>query len=255
MFDAGDLDLPEFLDPALSYLADRLPSPLYSFLINVLSHFLALFTSLFTLITSLLSTSTSTWDAQTLLPPLISIFAAYLALLSLYRTTSWMIRTIIFFMKWGAMLGVFMALVGWVIGNSGGNGLENYGVVSTLGGFVLDIINGQGQNAARSSRSKTSSRKTRLRSSPIEKKKPKPKPWDSFERHHEWQQQGPAPVDHAPDAQKIISDIVDAAGRKVSATGWWNIAKKIVESGSGNEEKTEGQGPAKKSTKGRTRSR
>lgn len=253
---AVDIDLPDFLDPVLSYLADTLPSPIYSFLINALSHCLALFTSLFSLLTSLLSASPLTWDAQKILPPLISIFAAYLALLSLYRTTSWMIRTIIFFMKWGAMLGAFMAAVGWVMGNSNGNGLGNYGVVSTLGGFVLDMINGQGQNAAGSARSKSRTQKTRSRSR-LADKKPKPKPWEPFERHREWQQDA-APVDQAADAQKFIGDIVGAAGKVVKESGWWNMAKKILEGGSGGDdgvEGTKGRKPTQKAKSKESRSR
>jgi hypothetical protein len=243
---AATVDLPDFLDPMLSYLEDTLPSPVYSFFINFLSHALALLTALFSLVTSLISTNPSTWDAQKILPPLISIFAAYLALLSLYRTTSWMFRTTIFFIKWGAILGVLIAGAGWFIGNANGNDLGNYGVISTIGGFVLDTMFSQGQNAAGGTRSKSKS-KTRSRSRPAEKKKPKP--WEPFKRHREWQHQDGAPADQAADAQKFIGDIVGAAGKVVRESGWWSIAKKIVEGTSGEDAEAEVAGGRKQASR------
>src|SRR6267154_831419 len=99
--DLADITLPAFLDPLLDFFAEQLPPPLYSFLISLLSHSLALFTALVSLISSLVSSKPWEWDAQTIIPPLITFLAAYLALVSLYRTTSWMVRTSFWFIKWG----------------------------------------------------------------------------------------------------------------------------------------------------------
>src|SRR5882762_8101257 len=115
--DPADIPLPAFLDPLLDYLSSRLPPPLFSFLLSLLSHALALFTSLLNLIFTVVSTKPADWDAQTLLPPLITLLAAYLALVSIYRTTSWMVRTTVWMMKWGAILSALAAGAGWMMGN------------------------------------------------------------------------------------------------------------------------------------------
>ncbi|KIM45136.1 hypothetical protein M413DRAFT_35330, partial [Hebeloma cylindrosporum] len=121
--------LPRFLDPVLEFLSNNLPSPLYALLLKVLSHSLGAIAALTTLCESLLSSSPSNWNAQTLLPPIITILAAYLALASLYRTTSWLIRLIFWFMKWGTLLGILMGGVGYLIGGAVGNAVGNQGPI------------------------------------------------------------------------------------------------------------------------------
>jgi len=225
------IELPEFLDPVLSYLNDTLPHPVYSFIINILSHSLALFTALSTLFTSLVSSNPLNWDAQTILPPLISLFAAYLALLSLYRTTTWMFRTSIWFIKWGTILGALIAGVGYFMGNMNGNGVGGYGIITTLGGFALDAINGQGQRATGGTKSRSKTQRSRSRFQQTERKKPKP--WERFERHQDWLYQEREDPTQAADVQKIISNIVDTAEKVVKDSGWWSVAKSIIERSTG----------------------
>lgn len=52
-------------------------------------------------------------SAQRLLPPLIMLLAVYLTLLSLYRTTTLLIRTTLFFVKWGGLIAIIAAAVGY----------------------------------------------------------------------------------------------------------------------------------------------
>jgi len=66
------------------------------------------------------------------------------------------------------------------------------------------------------------------------KPKPKPKPWHSFERHREWQDDNVRADDG--DAQKIIGEIVEAAGRAVKDSRWWEAAKSVVEGVGGDKE-------------------
>ncbi|KAJ7675119.1 hypothetical protein B0H17DRAFT_1081871 [Mycena rosella] len=159
----ADLPLPAFLDPLLAYLSDSLPAPVYSFLITLLSHLLALCTALYALFISLLSTHPLQWDAQTVLPPLIALLTSYLAILSLYRTTSWMFRTSLWFMKWGTIVGGLIAASSWLLMQQDGNALAGRGVVAGVASLP---------------KKQTKKSKTRQR---------KPKPWESFERHREWQ--------------------------------------------------------------------
>ncbi|KAH7926691.1 hypothetical protein BV22DRAFT_986085, partial [Leucogyrophana mollusca] len=174
--DPSDIPLPAFLDPLLDYLADQLPPPLYNFLLTFLSHVLALLTALVSLVASLISSKPWEWDAQTVLPPLITFLAAYLALVSLYRTTSWMFRTCLWFIKWGTIFGALTAGAGWYMGNQGGG----RGIVTSLGGILLDMLNGQGQNAPGGTRAPPQTR------TKTETQKKRPKTWESFEKHQQW---------------------------------------------------------------------
>lgn len=253
-----DIPLPAFLDPLLSYLDSVLPPPLYSFLITLMSQFLALFTALFSLITAIPSKPWE-WDAQTLLPPLITVLAAYLALLTMYRTATWMVRTSAWFIKWGTIIGALFAGAGWYMGNANAVGaLGGGGVISGLGGLILDMINGQGQNAAGGSRYKT---RTQSKASRAHARKTgnRPKPWDSFEQHREWQYRENDAGDDGNDIQKVIGDIAGAAGRVVRESGWWEAAKSVVV-GMGGEDDSNGDverrsSERRKRTKGEGNSR
>jgi len=229
--DPSFIPLPQILDPVLSYLSSILPPPLYSFLLTLLSHCLALFTSLLSLCYSLFSSSPTQWDAQTLIPPLISFLAAYLALVSLYRTTSWMLRTGVWFLKWGTIVGVLFAGAGWLAANGGGGGemgragVGGGGMMAFLSGLVLDAINGGGQNAAGGSR-------TRSRTRP--QSQSRPKVWDSFQQNRDWQYQDNTQSNHNHErsseqgngmVQGIIENIVGAAERG----GWLAAAQRAMD--------------------------
>lgn len=209
--------LPECFDQILLYLCETLPSPLYSLLINILANSLALFTALQTLLTSLIY---STWDPQSILPPLIAIFAAYLALLSLYRTTAWFLRTSLWILKWGTIFGALVAGAGWYLGNRVDGSVGNYAFVSNFGGLVLDMINGQGQNVPPHSGSKSRIRNSRNSRSP----NGRPKIWESFERHREWQNQEQAAITYQPpDLPQIFNDLAGVATKAVVGWRWWSI--------------------------------
>lgn len=232
-----DNDLPAFLDPLLDYLSDALPYPLYAFVTTFLTQFIALTSGLFSLFSSLISSKPWQWDAQSIIPPLMSFLAAYLAILSLYRTTSWMVRSSLWFVKWGSIIGALCAGAGWYAGNGGGGANGIGGVGRVVSSFLMDALNGQGQNAAGGQRS---TRKARTRS----RTNKKPKAWDSFEEHEEWryQEEKDAEGSDTGDAQKIIGDIIGAAGRVIQDGSWWDTAKGFVDSVSstgGDEEQEE----------------
>jgi hypothetical protein len=220
--DPGDIPLPAFLDPLLGFLADQLPPPLYSFLLSFLAHSLALFTALISLISSLIASKPWQWDAQTIIPPLISVLAAYLALVSLYRTTSWMVRTSIWFIKWGTILGALTAGMGWYMGQNAGVG--NASIISSLGGFIWNVLNGQAQSTPGTQRS---SRSPRTRTQP--KSNDRPKSWESFEKHKQWQYQERDGNQDGNDAQNIMANIAKAANRLLVEGGWWDVARGIFD--------------------------
>lgn len=115
-------DLPAFLDPFLDFLAERLPPSLFDAVYVVLSYGLLLISAAFSFLASLPSWKPWEWDAQKIVPPLISILAAYYAILSVYRTTGWMVRMTFRLMGWGVILGLIGAGTGWYMGANGGEG-------------------------------------------------------------------------------------------------------------------------------------
>ncbi|KAJ7287372.1 hypothetical protein C8J57DRAFT_1495823 [Mycena rebaudengoi] len=221
--DPADIPLPAFLDPLLTYLSETLPPPIYSFLLTFLSHSLALGTAIYALFLSLLSTHPLQWDAQTVLPPLIALLTSYLAIISLYRTTSWMLRTSLWFMKWGTLAGALIAASSWLLLQQEGNALAGRGIVAGVGSLVWSLINGEGNNAARGPRTRSQTR----RQGKTKSKLRKPKPWDSFDRHQEWQFQenGGGANERDGQVQDIISNII---GKAVNEGGWWEAAKSVI---------------------------
>ncbi|KAG1760505.1 hypothetical protein EDD22DRAFT_74944 [Suillus occidentalis] len=242
--DPADIPLPAFLDPLLSFLADQLPPPLYSFLLSFLSHSLALFTALISLISSLIASKPWQWDAQTVIPPLISVLAAYLALVSLYRTTSWMVRTSIWFIKWGTILGALTAGMGWYMGQNAGVG--NASIVSSLGGFIWDVLNGQAQSTPGTQRS---SRSPRTRTQ--HKSNDRPRSWESFEKHKQWQYQERDENRDGNDAQKIMANIAKAANRLLVEGGWWDVARGIFDGPNSEDKATNSDKSGTKKSKSR----
>lgn len=188
------------LEPMLSFLKEQLPPPVYSFIISMLSHCLAFCTAFYTLVGGLASTNPLQWEAQTVLPPLIAVFSAYFALLSLYRTTSWMLRTSFWFIKWGTIVAALIAASGWVLGSQQ---LQANGSVgwSSLGEAAIDMLNNP--NVGQSKR--------KSRAPPQ-----RPRVWETFDRHRAWQERQNGPESRSDfNAKEVIGTI----------TRWWDFAK------------------------------
>lgn len=231
--DPSDIPLPALLDPLLDRLADALPPQVYTILLSFLSHGLALLTASINIIRALFSISPSRWDAQTLIPPLITVLAAYLALVSLYRTTSWMFKMSVWMLKWGSVVGILAAGAGWISGQGrdgqGGGGNMNLGglgggLVSNIMRIVLDMINGQGQNAGGGTRRTQRPRRGRAAASAGRER---PAAWESFERHREWQyQEEQANAREGQNsAERLFEEVVGA----VREGGWWDAAKSFID--------------------------
>jgi len=165
---------------------------------------------------------------------------SYLAIISLYRTTSWMFRTSLWFIKWGTLLGGLVAASSWLLLQQDGNALAGRGIVAGVGSLVLNLLNGNGRNAAGRTRSQsgeqTKKSKTRQR---------KPKPWDSFDRHREWQFQENEADDNDGTVQDVLGNILDAAGKAVKDSGWWEAAKSLL-NGEVDSRGSEGKGQKRK---------
>ncbi|KAF9451298.1 hypothetical protein P691DRAFT_797015 [Macrolepiota fuliginosa MF-IS2] len=215
--DPAILNLPAIFDPIINYLADTLPPPLYAFTLKLLSHCLVLISALFNLLASLLSRSPLDWDAQTVLPPLIALLAAYWTLVSIYRTTTWVVRTGFWFMKWGIILSALAAGTGWYLGTAQAQdgGLMNTSLVSYISNIALDMMNGRtsgplGDDGTRHTRSRNT----------------RPKPWESFNRHQEWQySEDQAKTNENSDLETLMNSLIGVAGRAFGSDSWWMALK------------------------------
>lgn len=202
----GDLPLPDFLNPLLDYIQDNVPAPVYSLLLNFLSHALALFSAVFNLAASMLSKNPMHWDAQTVIPPVIAVLTAYLALISLYRTTSWMFRTSIWFLKWGTIFGALIAATGWVMGSRSSD-IGSASVLSGLGGLAWQAFMGE-----TTKRPQRSSRRRR-------EKRPNRKVWERFETEQEQEQSEPG------DLVDVLKQVFLSAEQIMASGNWWEAAR------------------------------
>jgi hypothetical protein len=136
-----------------------------------------------------------------------------------------MIRTSIFFIKWGTILAVIIGCTGWAVGNSNSILLPFMGDTAYGAGsrFLFDLFNGMGKDTDRSQSTRS------RRKPPPPGAGAKPKPWDSFERHREWQFQQQQETDRNGDALKTIGDIVGAAEKALKGSKWWEAARGIVD--------------------------
>ena len=217
VMDPGNLPLPTVLDSLLSCLADALPPPLYSFVIQFLSHCLALLSAFLNFVIALLSKSPAEWNVQTLLPPLISLIATYLALVSIYRTTSWLIRTSLWFAKWGILFGALATTIGWCLGSTQTSGIVTSGIALHSLDYLSDIIKGLDTVGKRQEVHMGDSRKSTGR----------PEAWESFGRHKEWQDSTNFNEDVTQNSnlERLFSNLMDVASRtlKESQLGLKNV--------------------------------
>ena len=191
------------MDVVLDYLATYLPLPLYSVLVTVLSHSFATATTIVRLCNSILPAD---WNVQAFLPAIISILAAYLALSSLYRTTSWVLRTSFWFIKWGTIISVLLAGFHYM-GNDVAVG--NRGIIPDIGRYMINMANGDQWR--------------RVQSQGRKQKSQRPKAWESFKRHREWQYQEANNAE--VEGGHLMAMVANAAEHVLEKSEWWAVAK------------------------------
>ncbi|EJF58249.1 hypothetical protein DICSQDRAFT_110601 [Dichomitus squalens LYAD-421 SS1] len=270
-YDFDDAAIQNFLDPLFSYLSTVLPAPIYSIVEALITHTLTLLSALLNFALAL--ATAQNWDAQKILPPLITLLAAYLALVSFYRTTGWMIRTAFWFVKWGGILVALSAGAGYFLANAGidggnnGVGAFNGNLLSFFGNALLGLFDNEDSQSgrtrpARSSRSRTGPN-TRSQTKK-HKEKERPKAWESWDKQRDWRHTAEAAgrddaarmnegVQEA--VQKVTGLVRDALG-----TGWWEVVKNAVGSGLAGttderQEASQSRRKTKQDTKGRGSSR
>ena len=211
MSNPSQFAFPNLLEPLLSYISSCLPPPVYNALLVLVAHGLAFLSALIRLGCALISSRPSDWDAQKIIPPLITLLAAYLALSSAVRTATWFVRMTTWLIKWGIITAAVSVASAWVFGGGG--------LVPSLAGVVLDLLNGQGKDAAGGPRGSRQQGRSR------------PQAWESFDQHWEWQfeeQQWNA-ADSTSPSQHVQQFVADALQRARDGS-WWSIARGAVQS-------------------------
>ena len=236
-----DATIQNILDSLLSFLSSVLPPPIYSIAESLITHSLSVFVALLNFVYTL--ASAQNWDAQKVLPPLITLLAAYLALISFYRTTGWMIRTAFWFVKWGGILALLSAGAGYFMANGGANGVGPFnggGVLSFFGNALLGLLNGGGSDGQAGRAGASRSRAGAKAKKPTQKQgeRERPKAWESWDKHRDWQYSPDAGTAGRDDAARLGEEVQEAVQRVTGlvrdtlGTGWWDAFKNAVE-GSG----------------------
>ncbi|TEB37530.1 hypothetical protein FA13DRAFT_1726643 [Coprinellus micaceus] len=200
-----------YIEYGLEYLQGKLPPPFYSILITGLSYLLALCTAAARLIGSLASTHPQDWDAQTVLPPIITLLAAYLALLSLYRTATWALKLAIWFIKWGAIIGILAMGAGWLAAVSSMN--KDGG--TSLAGIASNLMDGRSGNGNPKSKSNV-----RISSNDNPRA-------GNFQATPNWQYQEGADKQQN-EVQNVMQNIADTAQQILDGSAWWELGKIVA---------------------------
>jgi len=119
-------------DALLDFLEVYLPPAIYDTIFTLLDYLLMAFTSLNSGFAYFLRSAGGDQpngqdgynDAiQALLPPVLSVIAIYFAVLSAYHTAASFVRTTVWLVKWGIILGVIAAGTGFFAGRGAGDGI------------------------------------------------------------------------------------------------------------------------------------
>jgi len=119
-------------DAFFDFLEDYLPPAIYDIIFTLLDYLLILFTSLNSGFAYFLRSAgadpSNGQDGyneaiQALLPPILSVIAIYFAMLSVYHTAASFVRTTVWLVKWGIILGVIAVGTGFFAGRGAGDGI------------------------------------------------------------------------------------------------------------------------------------
>jgi hypothetical protein len=177
------------LEPWLRLLQSVIPPQIYSLIMTSFSFALQLLNTSFNIIATMSPLSAP----NTIIPALLTIFCAYLALSSLYRT----VMFAFWFVKWGIILGALFSFASWV--NSGAP-------AQLLANLVPAAIEGSSGSS-------------------------RPKSWESWSTHDRYKRERKTQGQKdAEEAQKFIQNVINTAGDVYQKSGnWWETAKGVYE--------------------------
>lgn len=153
--------------------------------------------------------------SQQILPPILSIIAIYFGILSLYRTTTSVIRTSFALVKWASIIAALAMAAGWFIGR----GPLDVGMLLRVANELTngqDRVNTRTGGATRPATPRSYGGRTQTRRGRRNSDAERPGIFDSFLKHQQWRE-GQAQTEQV---QEYVEQVVKKS-------------QKIVKEGSG----------------------
>ena len=151
---------------------------------------------------------------QALLPPVLSVIAIYFAVLSAYHTAASFVRTAVWLVKWGIILGVIAAGTGFFAGRGAGDGIALQDLnLHNLVQLASQLLPDPNANLERTER-RRAARAAGNRDARLRREGQRPSVFDSFAEHNAWKENQQL----TEDTQEYVKQVFEV-GQKVIKDG------------------------------------
>ena len=151
---------------------------------------------------------------QALLPPILSVIAIYFAVLSAYHTAASFVRTTVWLVKWGIILGVIAAGTGFFAGRGVGDGIALQDLnLNNLVRLASQLLPDPNANLERTQR-RRAARAAGSKDARLRRGEQRPSVFDSFAEHNAWRENQQL----TEDTQEYVKQVFEA-GQKVIKDG------------------------------------
>jgi len=151
---------------------------------------------------------------QALLPPVLSVIAIYFAVLSAYHTAASFVRTTVWLVKWGIILGVIAAGTGFFAGRGAGDGIALQDLnLNNLVRLASQLVPGPNAYIERTER-RRAARAVGNRDARLRRGEQRPSVFDSFAEHNAWKENQQL----TEDTQEYVKQVFET-GQKVIKDG------------------------------------
>jgi len=229
-------------DVLLDFLEDTLPPAIYDTISTLLEYLLTVFTSLNSGFAYFLRSAGGdpsngqggySEAIQAFLPPVLSVIAIYFAVLSVYHTAASFVRTTVWLVKWGIILGVIAAGTGFFAGRGAGDGIALQDLnLSNVVRLASQLLPDPSANIERAER-RRAARAAGNRDARLRRAGQRPSVFDSFAEHDAWKKNQQL----TEDTQEYVKQIFEASQKVVNdGSGLMNILFGGRRQGDDNEE-------------------
>jgi len=148
---------------------------------------------------------------QALLPPVLSVIAIYFAVLSAYHTATSFVRTTVWLVKWGIILGVIAAGTGFFAGRGAGDGIALQDLnLSNIVRLASQLLPDPNANTERTER-RRAARAAGNRDARLRREGQRPSVFDSFAEHDAWKENQQL----TEDTQEYVKQVFEASQKVV----------------------------------------
>jgi len=170
---------------------------------------------------------------QALLPPILSVIAIYFAVLSAYHTAASFVRTTVWLVKWGIILGVIAIGTGFFAGRGAGDGIALQDLnLNNLVRLASQLLPDPNANLERAEH-RRAARVAGNRDARLRRGEQRPSVFDSFAKHNAWRENQQL----TEDTQEYVKQVFET-GQKVikDGSGFMDVLFGGRTQGSDNEE-------------------